>query len=118
MVSDVEQWCPDALWQLAEPLIPQAPARAQGGGRRRVDNRPVLAAIMYVVRTGCSWWALPSSFGVSRPTAHRRFTEWAAAGFFASLHRAMLDVLGAAGEIDWSRCCVDSMSVRAVKGGI
>jgi len=34
-----------------------------------------------------------------------------------ALHEAMLDVLGAADQIDWSRASVDAMHVRAVKGG-
>lgn len=77
----------------------------------------VLAAILYVLQTGCAWAALPSSLGVSAATAHRRFAEWARAGVFTGLHQAMLDLLGAAGQIDWSRAAVDSMHVRAVKGG-
>jgi transposase len=116
-VSDVDKWCPQPLWHLARPLLPQHPQRHQGGGRRRHDDRAVLAAILYVLQTGCAWAALPDSFGISRPTAHRRFTEWTDAGVFTQLHQAMLDLLGAAGQIDWSRAAVDSMQVRAVKGG-
>ncbi|WP_436499465.1 transposase [Actinokineospora sp. HUAS TT18] len=36
---------------------------------------PSPTAILYVLQTGCAWSALPASFGVSSPTAHRRFTE-------------------------------------------
>ncbi len=116
--SDVEKYCPESLWWLARELLPPAPQRHQGGGRRRGDDRALLAAMLYVLQSGCSWWALPASFGVSRSTAHRRFTEWVEAGVFTALHRAVLDVLGAAGRIDWSRASVDAMHVRAVKGGI
>jgi transposase len=116
-VGDVEKYCPDPLWWLAQPLLPEHPKRHQGGGRRRIDDRVALAAILYVLQTGCAWAALPASFGISRPSAHRRFTEWAKAGVFDALHRAALDVLGAAGRIDFSRAAVDAMHVRAVKGG-
>jgi hypothetical protein len=34
-----------------------------------------------------------------------------------ALHQAVLDVLGAAGQLDWSRASVDAMHVRAGKGG-
>jgi transposase len=117
-VDDVEKYCPEALWRLARPLLPEHPTRHQGGGRRRIDDRVALAAILYVLQSGCAWDALPSSFGISTPTAHRRFAEWAGLGFFQALHRAALDVLGAAGKIDWSRASVDAMHVRAVKRGI
>lgn len=116
-MDDVEKWCPESLWLLACPLLPDAPQRHQGGGRRRLDDRAVLAAIVYVLQTGCAWEALPASFGVSRATAHRRFTEWVAAEVFTRLHERLLDLLGTAGAIDWSRASVDSMHVRAVKGG-
>jgi transposase len=61
-MSDVEKYCPDALWQLARPLLPEHPQRHQGGGRRRIDDRIALAAITYVLQTGCAWDALPDSF--------------------------------------------------------
>jgi len=113
----VEKWCPEPLWLLASTLLPEVPKRHQGGGRCRLDDRVVLAAILYVLQTGCAWNALPASFGVSRATAHRRFSEWVAAEVFARLHQVLLDLLGAAGAIDWSRAPVDSMHIRAVKGG-
>jgi transposase len=60
---------------------------------------------------------LPASFPISSKTAHRRFSEWVKAGVMRALHQTVLDVLGAAGQIDWSRASVDAMHVRAVKGG-
>ncbi|PFG97868.1 putative transposase of IS4/5 family DUF4096 [Saccharopolyspora erythraea NRRL 2338] len=116
-MSDVEKWCPEPLWLLARSLLLEAPQRHQGGGRRRLDDRAVLAAILYVLQTGCAWSALPTSFGVSCATAHRRFTEWSQADVFTRLHQELLDLLGTAGAIDWSRASVDSMHIRAGKRG-
>jgi transposase len=83
-----------------------------------VDDRAVFAAIVYLVQAGCSWWKLPAAmFGVSRATAHRRFTEWTAAGLWERLHQQILTRLGEAALIDWSRAVVDSISVRAEKRG-
>src|SRR3954471_4604661 len=116
-MEDVEKYCPDALWHLAAPLLPAHPQRHQSGGRRRTDDRAMLAAILYVLESGCSWRKLPGSFPVHWRTAHRRFTEWVAAGVMTALHQATLDVLGAAGVIDWSRGSIDSMHVLALKRG-
>jgi transposase len=112
----IAEWVPDSLWEIAAPLIPPVPMRRQGGGRRRIDDRRALAAILYLTQAGCSWWKLPRAmFGVTRATAHRRFAEWTRAGLWDRLHHAVLDRLGAVGEIDWSRAVVDSIAVRAEK---
>jgi len=116
-MGDVEKYCPEALWHLAQPLLPEHPKRHQGGGRRRIDDRIALAAILYVLDSGCAWDELPASFPISSKTTHRRFTEWVTLGVMTALHQATLDVLGADGQIDWSRASIDAMHVRAVKGG-
>ncbi|KJY19732.1 hypothetical protein VR46_44320, partial [Streptomyces sp. NRRL S-444] len=59
-----------------------------------------------------------ASFGPSGATAHRRFSEWTEARVWAKLHRLVLDELGARGELDWSRCAIDSVNMRALKRGI
>jgi transposase len=115
----IRTWAPEELWNVAQPLIPVPPPRPQGGGKRRVDNRAVLAALLYMVQAGCSWRKLPAVFfGVSRPTVHRRFTEWTRCGLWEQLHQRLLDRLNVAGEIDWSRAVADSISIRALKRGI
>ena len=47
----------------------------------------------------------------------RRFAEWVSLGVMTALHQATLDVLGIAGQIDWSRASIDSMHLRALKRG-
>ncbi|WP_408612789.1 IS5 family transposase [Glycomyces luteolus] len=118
MAAFAEEFVPDELWEITEQLIPVPLKRAQGGGIARVDDRQVFAAIVFVLTTGCAWRHLPPTFGVSHQTAHRRFTEWSEAALWAKLHRAVLDRLGAAGEIDWSRAIVDGASLRAKKGSL
>ncbi|MFG3026375.1 transposase [Streptomyces sp. NPDC048254] len=99
-------------------VVPEAPTRPQGGGRRRHGDREVPAAIVFVATSGCTWQQLPSaSFGPSGATAHRRFAEWSKARVWAKLHRLVLDELGSRGELDWSRCAIDSVNMRALKRG-
>jgi transposase len=106
----------DGFWEITEPLIPVSPKRAQGGGIQRVGDRQVFAAIVFVLTTGCAWRYLPPTFGVSHQTVHRRFSEWSEAALWAKLHRAVLDRLGAQGEVDWSRAICDAASMRAKRG--
>jgi transposase len=117
-VGIVERLVPDELWELFERVVPPVPSRPQGGGRRRYGDREVLAAIVFVATSGCTWKQLPPSFGLSGPTAHRRFSEWSKARVWAKLHRLVLDELGSRGQLDWSRCAIDSVNMRAMKRGI
>ena len=113
----VERLVPDELWALFQRVVPEAPTRPQGGGRRRHGDRQVPAAIIFVATSGCTRAQLPPVFGPSGATAHRRFTEWTQARVRAKLHRLVLDELGARGELDWSRCAIDSVNMRALTGG-
>jgi hypothetical protein len=47
----------------------------------------------------------------------RRLGRWHEVGVFEKLHRLLLPKLHAAGELDWSRACVDASHIRAKKGG-
>ncbi|WP_433236470.1 IS5 family transposase [Actinomadura nitritigenes] len=107
---------PDELWELAEPLIPDFTPRRQGGGTAAVADRAVFTAIVYVLTSRCAWRHLPAEFGVSVPTAHRRFTAWTRAGLWPRLHRTVLDELGARGQVDRASVIVDAVAVRAKKG--
>lgn len=107
---------PDEFWAIVQPLIPPFEPRAQGGGRAPADSRSVFTAIVFVLTSGCAWRLLPPSLGVDFRTAHRRFGQWTDAGLWRRIHVAVLDELGARGEIDWSRAIVDAASVRAKRG--
>ncbi len=91
--------------------------RPQGGGRRRTGDRECLAAIIFVATSGCTWRQLPPVFGPAWPTVYRRFAQWSRDRVWAWLHRVILDELGVRGELYWSRCAIDSISIRAAKGG-
>lgn len=67
------------------------PAR-RVAGTKPVDDRAVFIAIVYVLTSGCAWRDLPPSFGVTVPTAHRRFTTWTRAGLWRKLTETCDDV--------------------------
>jgi transposase len=107
----------DALWAIIEPLIPCDPPKPKGG-RPRVPARQVLTGILFVLKTGIQWEWLPQELDYgSGMTCWRRVRDWQATGVWDDLHRVLLDHLGRANRIDWSRACLDSGSVPAPGGG-
>ena len=106
----------DDLWAVVAPLLPPEPPKPKGG-RPRVPDRAALTGIIFVLKSGIPWEMLPQEMGRgSGVTCWRRLRDWQAAGVWDALHRELLDRLGAAGRIDWSRVRVDSASVPAKRG--
>ena len=60
-----------------------------GAGRKPTGARQIFAAIVYVLRSGCQWKALPREFGASS-AIHAHFQRWQRAGFFLKLWQAEL----------------------------
>lgn len=66
----------DAEWAMVEALVPpQRPAT----GRPRHDHRTVLSGIVWVIRRGASWRAVPKACG-KWETAYKRYQLWCAEG--------------------------------------
>lgn len=109
----------DDLWAVIEPLLPPPKRRRfHFPGRKPLDNRLALTAILFVLKTGIPWEALPQEMGCGcGMTAWRRLRDWQAAGVWERLHRLLLDRLQAGAQLDWTRAAVDSSSIRAVGGG-
>lgn len=106
----------DELWAVIEPLLPPEPPKPKGG-RPRIPDRKVLAGIPFVLKTGIPWEYLPQEMGCgSGMTCWRRLRDWHEAGVWQSLHRELLNRLGDADRIDWSRAALDSSSVPAKRG--
>src|SRR6266567_4694850 len=82
-----EPWrVPDSLWHELEPLIPKVERRFRYPGRKRHDDRACLEGILYVLRHGLPWRALPRLEGLpSGQTCWRRLDEWERAGVWAAL---------------------------------
>ncbi|MEU1451457.1 transposase [Streptomyces avermitilis] len=82
-----------------------------------MDDRRCLQGILYVLVNDIAWQLLPLELGFgSGQTCWRRLDRWQQAGALDQLHRILLAKLHAAGELDWTRACVDGSHVRAKKG--
>ena len=111
----------DVFWSLAEPFVPRHERdpnkiyrRKPGGGRKPADPRRILAAIVYVLRNGLIWNALPKEkFGVCSSTVHRTFLDWCDAGFFEKLWRAGLVEFDEMEGITWAWQSADGCMVKA-----
>ena len=87
------------------------------GGRPRVPDRAALTGIIFVLKSGIPWELLPPELGCgSGMTCWRRLRDWQEAGVWDRLHRELLDRLGDADRIDWSRAALDSASMPAKRG--
>jgi transposase len=109
----------DRLWAVIAPLLPPPkPRRRRYPGRKPLDNRQVLAGIVFVLKTGIPWELLPQEMGCgSGMSCWRRLRDWQQAGVWHRLHRALVERLHAGDQLDWSRAIVDSSSVRAHHAG-
>lgn len=106
----------DELWALVAPLLPPEPPKPKGG-RPRVPDRAALTGSIFVLKSGIPWEMLPQELGCgSGMTCWRRLRDWQTAGVWDALHRTLLDRLGEADRIDWSRASLDSASIPAKRG--
>jgi hypothetical protein len=80
----------DTAWAHIRPLLP--PPRPRG--RPPHDDRRVVAALLWLTRTGASWRALPERFGPWH-TAYSRYARWRAAGVWPRLIAALQATDGA-----------------------
>jgi len=104
----------DELWQRAEPVLPPAKPRPRGGCPPR-DDRQMLGAILYVLRTGLQWNALPREIGDST-TVYDRFRVWEGRGAFERLWAAELGAFDEVVGIDWERLSMDGVMTKAPFG--
>jgi transposase len=107
---------PEPLWQKLQLLIPPPPPRPTRRGRPRNHDRVVVSGIIYRLRTGCQWRAIPPEFG-SGQTCHRPFQEWERQGVFQKLFICMLHDYDHRRGIQWQWGALDSVIAKAPKGG-
>jgi transposase len=100
---------PDVQWERLRPLLPPHKPRT---GRPAKDHRTVLNGILWILRTGSPWRALPERYG-SWKTVSSRFYRWQRAGVWDRVLAEVQRQADAEGRLDWSLHFVDSTVVRA-----
>lgn len=101
-------------WQLLRQLLPQRSRL----GRRPIDRRRIINAILYVVRTGCQWRLLPKNFP-KWSTVYGIFRKWRNDGTWQKIHDALrAKTRRAAGKKSTPTVAIiDSQSIRTAEGG-
>ena len=109
-----------AIGSRVKPLLPQSTRdpnksylRKRGGGRKPLDFRKVFEGIVYVLRTGCQWKALPKEVYGSPSSIHAYFRQWEKAGAFLAMWRAGLAEYDEMGGISWLWQRIDSAMNKA-----
>jgi transposase len=106
---------PDDMWLEMAPILGEE--KRQGTrGRPPVPFRKVMDGVLYVLRTGCQWKALPKEYG-SGSTAHRRFQQWVSEGVFQKAWGRLLGKYEERRRIKWKWQSLDSSTVKAPLGG-
>lgn len=120
-MGKVKSWeVTDQFWARVEPLVPRVLRAADkpyqrkaGGGRKPKSARLVFEAILYVLRTGCQWKALPAERFGSASAIHARFLQWEKAGFFEALWKAGLAEYDDLEGIAWRWQSIDGAMMKA-----
>ena len=105
----------DAEWALLEAIVP---AIKSGGRPARHSRREIVNAILYVMRGGNQWRAMPHDLPPWQ-TAYYYFRQWRNDGTWERIHRAIRERARRAEGRDPtpSAAILDSQSVKTVQKG-
>ncbi len=79
---------PDELWAKLRPIIDERDPQTLG--RKRIDARAALDAIIYQMVTGCAWNRLPDTFP-DDSSVHRTYQRWQRLGVLNLLFKVIVE---------------------------
>ena len=101
----------DELWERIEPVLERRYPRRRRG-RPRADLRRVLDAIIYRMRTGAQWQALPRELGASS-TVHDWFQRFAEDGALQEIWAVLAGECDELGAVAWEWQAADGVMGRS-----
>jgi putative transposase len=106
----------DELWGRIEPILEDAWPRRRGPGRPHIDWRKCLNGIIYQMRTGCQWNALPAEFG-DDSSVHRWFQRWCELGVMERIWADLVKECEELKQVHWDWQSADGCMGKARHGG-
>ena len=102
---------PDNLWREVERVLKELdpPKRT---GRKRIDPRGALDAIIFRLRSSCQWNRLPKEFP-DDSSVHRTFQRWVKLGVFDRIWAKLLEACEDLGGCDWEWQAADTAMGKA-----
>src|ERR671927_868443 len=107
---------PDELWEKIEPILKEHDP-SKNTGRPRVNQRAVLDAVIFRLRTGCQWNRLPSEFP-DDSSVHRTFQRWVELGILDLVWASLLKECEKLKDVTWEWQAADGAMGKARFGGI
>lgn len=114
--ASYEPMLTDQQWAKLAPLFPE-PIRSARGGQTPIDNRHCFEGILWMLRYGAAWKALPRGYPSASP-CWRRLQEWADEDVLEEAWRVLLGELDQRGRLVWEECFADATFIPAKKGGL
>lgn len=106
----------DAQWERIRGHFPEENIPEGRAGRKPIDTRKVLEAVMWILNTGAQWHMLPQHYP-NYKTVHRRFQQWCEQEVLREVLTDLANELRDQGSIDESECFIDAMFSPAKGGG-
>ncbi len=90
---------PDGLCHKLKPVFDER-APPKPIGRKRIDARAALDAIIFRLRSGCQWNQLPAEFP-DDSSVHRTFQRWERNGVLDCIWATLVEECEELGGVDW-----------------
>jgi len=98
----------DVIWEKIADKLPGSSGKV---GRKALDNRRFINAVLWVFRVGAPWRDLPPDYGDWKNT-HRRFCRWRDKGIWESLLNEVLE------DADYEWLMIDASHVKVHRHGV
>jgi putative transposase len=113
----------ETIWRASDELWEQVSAVLEeldpppNYGPDRIDQRAAFDGVIYRLRTGCQWNALPQEFG-DDSSVHRTLQRWIKRGVLHRLWAVLVKDCEELGGVDWQWQSADCALGKARHGGI